>query len=155
MIGTGYCFQHLRKYKHLRIGTSTLAGAGKGLFAYDKAKGVNDIVFKEGEEIIPYDGELIDEEELDNRYTEHYTAPYGIEISKIKDLYEDGALHRGVGSLVNHANMSKADVRFSITKKDRVVLRATKAIRNNQELFVNYGREYRFSEPTSNTTKFV
>ena len=80
-----------------------------------------------------------------------YTAPYGIQISKRQN--EDGALHRGIGSLVNHPpHNGRSNARFSVSKQ-RIVLVATKNIRNNQEIFVNYGRDYRFNELATHKTK--
>ena len=46
--------------------------------------------------------------------------------------YIDSACVRGVGSLINHAN-----ARFSLGR-DRVVVRATKIIRQGQEILINY-----------------
>ena len=148
VIGTRWCYSHLLKFKHLRIKKSTLPNGGMGLYCVD-CSSENDIVFRAGDKIISYDGELIDKEELEDRYGEH-TAPYGIQINKNK--FEDGALHRGVGTLVNHKSHSLSNARFGVSR-NRIVLIATKNIRSNTEIFVCYGREYRFNEPTTYKTK--
>ena len=99
-IGTGWCYSHLLSEKHLRILPSTIPHAGKGLFAMDKTKGPNEIVFRAGTRLIEYDGELVDSATLEERYGDE-TAPYGIYVNK--DRFEDGAIHRGVGTLVNQS----------------------------------------------------
>jgi SET domain-containing protein len=148
-IGTRWCFQHLAT-KKLRIQTSRLPHAGKGLFAVDKDLAVGETVFRRGDAIIAYDGDLVTREEIDARYGD-YTAPYGIEISRTR--FEDGALHRGVGTLANHpAAPYRSNAQFSV-KQRRVVLVATRTIRNHDEIFVNYGRNYRFNEPTTFRTR--
>lgn len=59
-IGLDYCFSHLLSDKHLKIMTSTILGAGKGLFAVNKKALENVIIFKPNDLIIDYNG--------DNRY---------------------------------------------------------------------------------------
>jgi SET domain-containing protein len=115
-----------------------------------KNSGENDIVFRNGDVIIEYGGEVVSDDTLDDRYGD-YTAPYAL---KQGSHIEDGACKRGVGSLANHASQSRANARFSFsrsTNKFRLV--ATKNIRNNKEIFCFYGRDYRFNEPTSHITK--
>ena len=149
-IGTGWCYTHLQSEKHLQIKPSTIPHGGKGLFASDKTKGANDIVFRAGTRLIEYDGELVDRETLQHRYGDE-TAPYGIHIRQ--DRFEDGALHRGVGTLVNQSpRATMTNARFGIGR-NRIVLFTTKNIRNGQEIFVRYGNEYRFDEDTHYTTK--
>ena len=149
-IGTGWCGTHLLNEKHLKIQPSTIPNAGKGLYACDKSKAPNEIVFKAGTRLIEYDGELVDSATLEDRYGDE-TAPYGIHINK--NRFEDGALHRGVGTLVNQSpTASKTNARFGVSR-NRIVLFTTKNIRNGQEVFVRYGSEYRFDEDTQYTTR--
>ncbi len=149
-IGTGWCGTHLLNEKHLKIQPSTIPNAGKGLYAMDKSKVLNEIVFKAGTRLIEYDGELVDSATLEERYGDE-TAPYGIHINR--DRFEDGALHRGVGTLVNQSpRAAMTNARFGVSK-NRIVLFTTKNIRNGQEVFVRYGNEYRFDENTQYNTK--
>ena len=148
-IGTRWCFQHLVSVKHLHVHDSTIHGAGKGLFAKDPKQDPDAILFNKGDKIIAYDGELINDATLKERYGA-FTAPYGIQISQ--DRFEDGALHRGIGSLTNHRPTAQCNARFSVSHQ-RIVLVATKRIRNDREILVNYGRSYRFNEPTAFTTR--
>lgn len=148
-IGTPYCWTHLLHHKHLRIKPSVVQGAGNGLFAVSPALGNNDIVFKRGDVIIQYDGEVITNKELQRRYGD-FTAPYGLSQG---NYIEDGACRRGVGSLANHVSSRSANARYSFstsTKKFRLV--ATKNIRNNTEVLCDYGGDYHFNEPTQHKT---
>ena len=148
VIGVPLCWQHLKSQKHLRVKESTIAGAGRGLFAQDSGSGDNDIVFRKDDVIVAYSGDVIDNAELERRYGE-YTAPYGIMLSRQSDKYEDAACRRGVGSLVNHSP-ANANVKLSVVARNGrhyAQLKATRPIRNGRELFTNYGRDYRFQEP--------
>ena len=149
-IGSGWCHIHLLNEKHLKIQTSTIPNAGKGLFVMSKVVAENAIVFKVGSKIIEYDGELVDADTLQERYGDE-TAPYGIHINR--DRFEDGAIHRGVGTLVNQSpRTAMTNARFGVSR-NRIVLFATKNIRNGQEIYVRYGSEYRFDENTQYATK--
>lgn len=169
-IGIKYCWMHLLSMKKLRIKESTIPNSGKGLFAIDKTKGPRAIIFKgprrgtdNGETIIEYDGEIINDDELVRRYGE-YTGPYATRGGP--DINEDGACKRGVGNLANHKTGAQANAKFKHKLNgrggtfDHFELVATKPIRNDDEIFINYfgrGRrgEYRFDEPITYKTKPV
>ena len=145
-IGTPFCWIHLQYIKKLKIKPWTIPNGGRGLFVVDKSAGNNDIIFKKGHTIITYGGELLNSRQLNNRYSK-YTAPYAYKIDK--DNYRDGALKRGIGSLSN-TNSSRNNARLSAnTKLKTATLKATKNIRNGNEIFVSYGRQYKFDEPIS------
>lgn len=191
-IGLPYCYQHLKLMK-LRIGTSKIRNAGKGLFAYlpSKKKQSNrktqrnripspveripipvdnnvtrrrsnrleakriiteqiqlenqeDIVFNENDEICEYTGEMINNAELTKRYG-RYTAPYAMQVASIQEeeggLFEDGAIRRGIGTIINHSKKDKnADFVIQVIngRNTYIKLVATKAIRNGQEIYVDY-----------------
>ena len=150
-IGTPYCHTHLLHIKHLKVKESTIPNAGKGVFAIDLKKGNNEIVFKKNETIAPYMGELLTNEDLQNRYDD-YTAPYGIYVSKNQN--RDAACDRGLGSLINHKPSAQSNVKFSVNPQNKTVsIKAKRNIRNGEELFANYGNEYNFDENTTYTTK--
>ena len=152
VVGLPCCASHLPVKFHVKVKDSLLKGAGKGLFAYDSKKDPNAVIFTgeqhrrraiiKGDKIVPYHGEILSKAQLDARY-HNETAPYGIYISK--NRFEDGALERGVGTLVNHKPKAQSNAEF-IVSNNRVWLRATKTIRNGEELYVNYGNSYRFNE---------
>ena len=150
VIGLPYCWIHLLKLYNLRIKESNIPKLGMGLFAMNKKADNNAIIFKKGDTIIEYKGELIDEKELNKRYGDN-TAPYGIQVKK--DVYIDAACERGAGSLANHSKRNNAE--FRILRKGRVnigvKLVAVKNIKNNKEIFVDYGDEYEFDEGEHST----
>lgn len=158
VIGLPFCWSHLLSEKHLRIKNSLIPYAGKGLFVEDKTKPEGEIVFRKGDKIIDYVGEIVTMQELDNRYGKDNTAPYGIEISKNANRYEDAACRRGAGSLINQGT-SSGDTRYNCElvtggkKKDKIIVKAIFNIRNGRELYTNYGREYGFDEDTRYLTK--
>jgi hypothetical protein len=153
-LATPYCFTHMPEYLHLKVKQSTIANAGKGLFAFDKNKGNNEIIFKKGDLICKYGGEFISHEELDDRYGD-YTAPYGMHLTN--QTVQDCACKRDVGSLANSANLKKnnnAEFYVSTAPIREVKLRAIKNIYNNQEILINYGNDYIMHEQGAyHTTK--
>jgi hypothetical protein len=150
LIGLKECWMHLEKNRTLKIRESghlqNLGHTGKGLYAYHR--NTNRVVlFKKGETICKYNGERINTRELRKRYG-RYTAPYGI---KVGNKYEDAALQRGVGSLVNHAIRG---TNCSLVHDDdaNVLLEADTDIKNGDELLTSYGKKYRFDEPVQTST---
>ena len=149
VIGQTYCHVHRKSILKLQIKKSNIVNGGKGLFAIGK-----DIVFKPGQRICLYNGELINVEELLRRYGDD-TAPYGIQLHNKNGeaVYEDGAIERGVGTLANHSkNKSKINARLSISKENRAQLIAIKNIRFGQEILVDYGPDYKFDKDVCSST---
>ena len=149
VIGIPLCWIHsLQEYK-VKVRESNIPNAGLGLFVDDKDSDDNEIVFKNGELICLYNGEIINQHKLNERYS-RFTAPYAIELHK--KVFEDGAIERGIGSLINHTTRAKANVRFSISRENKCNIVAIKNIRNNQELLINYGSSYKFNEEVQTST---
>lgn len=162
-IGIPLCWMHAQVVYKLRVKDSRIHG--KGVFAHDpKSKKDNlKIVFKKGQVILEYLGEILDQNELERRYSSG-TAPYTL---KVKDsVFVDAACERSISSIINHSTSKFANVEFSyrLDKSRRsvsnrsgrvMVIVAKKNIRNNQELLVNYGSDYVFDEPgTFHQTKY-
>jgi len=154
VMGLPLCHTHLLSQRHLKIKVSTIPYAGKGLFALDKSEPMNAVIFRKGEKIIDYIGEHIDLQELNHRYDE-YTAPYAVGINR--NTFIDPACERGVGAFAN-TKLRKNDnnATFSTNPRNRTAsIKATKNIRNGEEIFVYYGNEYNLNEDTSHKTKYV
>lgn len=134
VIGTPRCWVHLLKDNKVRIKQSQF---GKGLFAMDIDKGPNEVVFKKNHTIVQYTGEIINRDELERRYG-MYTAPYAVQ--QDADTFIDSACSRGVGSLINHQPEARANCRFSYGRNNNIQVKATKNIRNGQELYLNYNK---------------
>ena len=143
IIGYEYCYTHLEKEKELKIKDSTIPQADKGLYAFNHTKPANEILFRRDQTITDYNGQHINEAQLNQRYGE-YTAPYTVRINQ--NYYVDSALKRSVGSLANTSNNNNARLSTNTVNKT-IKLKATKPIRNNQEIFVSYGRAYQLNEP--------
>ena len=144
-IGFDLCWRHLQTDRHLKIKPSNIPHAGKGLFAYNGTDN-NEVVFNgnqsRGDRIIAYNAEVISNEETIRRYGD-YTAPYGAYIGK--NQTEDASCLRSAGSLANHQTRSRANGKFYVYH-GRFYLRATKNIRNGDEITVDYGEDYMLNE---------
>jgi len=149
-IGMSICWIHLLSECNLRIKTSVIPNCGMGLFALRKKVIDDSPIFTKNQKICNYGSQIINETDLQGRYGNR-TAPYALSISN--DRYEDGAVERGIGSLINH-NPRKANCKFVIGNNSKGYIRATKKIFHNEELYLNYrprgtrkkGR-YEFNEP--------
>ena len=152
VMGLPYCWNHLLLNKHLRVQKSTIPNGGKGLFVINKKINNNTILFRKGDRIIEYSGEIIDDEELDRRYKDE-AAPYTLEVEP--DINIDCACARSAGGIAN-TKPSHNNAVFRLDEQSRqhkVYLVATKNIRNNSEVFVSYGRTYRMHGNFSHNTK--
>jgi hypothetical protein len=164
-IGLDLCWIHLETIKNLKIQDSKYLrslrprnkGKGQGLYAFTRKKKKTQQIFKKKDVICNYNGEFIDKDELDRRYGEH-TGPYGITISTSGGLYEDAAIERGVGAMINHSNSTRR-INCHLVKRrdrtlgrDRVSIVATKNINNGSELITTYGDNYRFDENVQTST---
>jgi hypothetical protein len=141
VIGSPYCYTHLLYKHHLRIKKSTIPDAGMGLFAIDPMDSEHKIIFKRNDTIALYKGEIIDKDELINRYS-NKTPPYAIGINK--NRFEDGASVRGVGSIANTKaghNNATISVHNGYAK-----IKATKNIYNEDEIFLSYGKSHKLNE---------
>ena len=127
-----YCWVHRAQLQGARIKPSTVAGAGKGLFATRD--------FAPGELIARYTGDLID--------TRSGAAPDGFDGSHyVLELSERVAIdaartNTADGRMVNDARGSgqRNNCRFSVNQQTKsAVLRATRRIRTGQEFLVAYG----------------
>ena len=143
VIGCGLCWSHLLSERHLRIQQSTIPHAGKGLFAQDRTAPAHRVIFHAGATICDYNGQVINLAQLNARYGLR-TAPYGMRINA--NRFEDGGLHRGIGSIANqnppHQVPNARYTLYHIVGVTRCRLSAIIPIRNNQEIFIDYGGAY-------------
>jgi hypothetical protein len=126
---------------------STLQNGGNGLFAMNPKEPANSIIFKKGETIIEYGGELLDDEELDERYGEDNTAPYAVNTKE--DTNRDCACERSAGSSAS-TSAGHNNAKFALNRtRTEAKLVASKNIKNGEEIFVAHGRSYRLKEPNT------
>lgn len=148
-IGISVCWIHLLSEYKLRIKDSP--GLGKGLFA-DNNLGIenNDIVFKVNDIICEYEGEVLTEAEVINRYG-NLNGPYVMKTSP--HMYKDCALHRCVAGLINHKGHSTANSKFISNQGNVIKIRAKKIIRNGQEIKADYGYNNFHNNTSTNSRK--
>ena len=127
-IGINQCFQHM---SDLKIKPSLIDDAGKGLFAYNRRRPNDAILFKPNDKIVDYLGDKINHNELKHRYGND-TAPYALKINN--NLYIDPATYRGIGSLSNRpTHHHQSNARFSVnTTTHKASLKATKNISSHR-----------------------
>jgi hypothetical protein len=152
-IGLNKCWRHLERDNKVKVKPSLIHGAGKGVFVIDKTQPDNAIIFRADDNICQYLGQIINRDTLIARY-DYKTAPYGIQLKE--DEYMDGALKRGIGTLLNHRN--NPNCRFSVNFRatpNTVNIKAMRNIKNGEELYANYGTRYHFNEDdVEYTTKY-
>lgn len=160
-IGLPLCYQHGQEYLHVRAGQTSLKKNHQrltfaGLFACDPKRNGTAVIFKANDLIVPYIGEFVTQEELDERYGEgdDTVAPYGLNVGQGDNAFlEDSALRRSFGSLVNTilaahnafnwaatGNQNQPNAKIDTIRIDGsfeiAVIRATRNIINSQEVFV-------------------
>jgi SET domain-containing protein len=147
-IGLPYCWRHMRSVLHLRVAKSQIPEAGNGVYAYHPDPKVRR-VFRKNQPITTYDGELLNQEEVDRRYTnsEEVTSPYTYAIGTTEN-YIDAACTRGVGGMFNFKPYTgKRNPNNVYAKKvqnqNKVMLYANRDILNGEEMFLDYGRAYK------------
>lgn len=92
----------------------------------------------------------MDYEEVVERYGEENTALYTVKTKE--ETNRDCACERSAGSNAN-TNPRHNNARFALNRtRTEAKLVASNNIRNGEEIFLAYGRSYRFNENTSHST---
>lgn len=156
-----YCRKHLLEILHLDVKTSTIKGAGNGLFAYSNTKfneNDNQIVFKENQFIYSFHGELLSMSELKHRYQanldtssskDQWFTPYAACLDATNVV--DSIVIRGVMSMANDPRDTNKVNTYEVvgTEDGKRVIKvyASRNIRDNDEIFINYGKPFWWSFP--------
>ena len=130
---TNLCWIHLGKNLNLRIKTSNIPNAGKGLFAYKKP-------IRKNSKIANYTGRKLTGSQVINKYGDGL-AKYAIcDKGKCVDSNEttdDAARY------ANDARSSRFKNNSFLTGKNyNFFLKSGKNIKPHQEIFTDYGKEY-------------
>lgn len=101
-----FCSEHSKSVYNLVVKKSNIKGAGFGLFAHaeeDESKNNRVPVFRKGDLIATYTGDVLTAAQFDQRYSKSKssTAPYAIETGSGKRVI-DSACNRGIASYANH-----------------------------------------------------
>jgi SET domain-containing protein len=140
VIGLPYCHVHSKQHLHLRVQESEIPGAGKGVFAFSRTGAGR--VFDRQQFICEYLGEVLDGQEMDDRYgAGDAVAPYAIQVSA--NRYIDGACRRGIAGVINHS--TQPNVEF-YSYRGTIRMRALRNINHGTELKVNYGGQYELQD---------
>jgi hypothetical protein len=129
-----------------------------GLFACDESKTPRATVFAPKQFIVPYVGEVLTKDELEERYHGDEVGPYAVELGRTaRDTsFLDAALVRGAASM---SNMCVAELAFKdedgtpMCKNNARIaprrgadwfsfLQATDFIKNHDEIYTDYGAAY-------------
>jgi hypothetical protein len=143
--GLFLCWQHTTKIYKVRINKSKIPVPGGGIDGlYACAP------FIKGQQIIPYFGEKLTQQELDSRFPGDATAPYAMTASNVRrqgsnsfpnKKYIDSACFQAMGSMANRGTGPyKTNAHFKQTAHFFTVLRATKGIQAGKEVYASYGR---------------
>jgi hypothetical protein len=130
-----FCWGHLAMYGGLRIKDSTIADAGKGLYANRD--------FAKGEVVAHYTGDIVPES-YDDVDTGSHQSRYLLSLTR-STLIDAARTNTAPGRMVNDPRGSgkKQNVSFCCDQRNKTVtLKATRAIKKGAELLVSYGRAY-------------
>ena len=143
------CWLHLMRKKHLRIKQSNIASAGNGLFAVDRTKKPNAIIFRKGSLIVEYYGRIVNTNTLNKNYPGNFDAPYTI-CDDVAGCVDAGCA-RGVAAMANH---SKKQYNAKVIAHGTLLyLKAAKNIRNGEEIMFNYQDQYWDGPATQHYTR--
>ena len=132
------CWIHTKSKKHLQVKPST-TGHGMGLFAVKSTKTDNKTIFKKGDKITEYTGDIIQGDVVPNRNTSYMfsvTSKYHIDGRKTNS---------GPGRYANDCRKTNkaCNAKFSAnTSKRTGIIKSKKTIKNGEEILVPYGRDY-------------
>lgn len=150
-IGLPFCSIHLQSALWLKSKKSTIPNAGNGIFAWNPDMGKRDEpLFNKGDHVWDYEGEIVSRKEEYERYGAN-TAPYSVDLGYGSSI--DGSCYRGLINLINH-DRNRKNVEMNLYDGG-VEVRATKKIYHGDELFVDYGKAYRFTDKTQHSTKSI
>jgi hypothetical protein len=129
-----YCFQHTKSILNLVVKKSNIPKANKGLFTT--------IDVKKGQNIVPYTGEILNQNQLDSRYG-NGQADYTFKVNN-NDRYIDArSTKSSIGRYAN-TNPGHNNASFSIDNRNQKVnIKASKNIKKDGEVYVAYGRNYK------------
>lgn len=142
-LGIPECWQHTGQKRHLWIRTSTMPGAGLGLFYSDRSQPVNSFVTDIEQPLCRYEGRLTNQDDLMSTYGANGLGPYVCQVRRGDDdtVSIDAACWRSLASMINHSDSPNCHI---TADSEGVVVRTLRRIRNGEELFVRYSNERLF-----------
>ncbi|KAI9205984.1 uncharacterized protein BJ171DRAFT_498322 [Polychytrium aggregatum] len=143
-LGVPFCDKHLALIQHLRIQGSD--PSRMRLFAIRPPPEISGFidrfdfdsgpVFEQGQVIIQFEGEVINHDQMVQRYGETLVGPYTVQASDSGDRFIDAACQRGVAAIARTtAQEERANAELG-HGSEGAVLRATRPIMNKEEIVV-------------------
>lgn len=145
------CPAHLAREYKVRVGPSRIPGAGLGLFAHDPGAEAGERVFGRGERVIPYEGETASvRTERQAIARDPGRRVYALDYSAGRRAYTVDGSDPLRSSAARYANDAKAPGTPKGVRNNadfRILdgapwLCASRAIRNGEEILVEYGSGY-------------
>lgn len=141
IMGFPTCYAHTISHLKLLVKASEHAGHdGKGVFAHNVVA-ERGRVFQQGDVITNLMGEVKSDAQMLRRYGSLDNVPYGILL--LRDFWVDGACLRSLGTMINHAPASRANVGIRLVLQDnergvKVEVVALHDINHGTELLMNW-----------------
>ena len=111
---------------------------GDGVFVHETGSDKEKVIFKKNDIILEYKGEKLKSKEVESLYKDNY-APYLMYIGRNK--YLDSACKRSLASMVNMGTKKENNCFFHGIKNS-IYIKASKDIKNFEELLCDYGEYY-------------
>ena len=127
-IGLPYCDTHL--ISKLNVTIKEVKGKGKGVFAINNKKTIDNVVFPKNSTVLPFHGDYFDNLNPYGKSTGPYCAKIKQFNQKNEHKYIDAAFYRHISSLVNCSDKyNKANVTLEVVG-DKIFFKACKDINN-------------------------
>lgn len=140
-----YCWQHEKALRGLRIKTSEIPGAGKGVFTT--------MPIPKGAIICKYTGDIVQEDDPD------YSNPYALQIKERPPTFIDASKTNepGEGRWVNDGrDVMPNNAELVYVSRDKMgYVKALRDIRPGEEILVDYGEDYPWPDESSKRTEVV
>jgi len=145
-----FCNECYPNYYYVQVRKSTIPGAGFGLFCNEAGVKEGDVVFKEGNFIAPYFGEILTKKQFDKRYEGSVSCVYTM---MEDEVYYDSCLYRGATAYSNDSSISGIEPNAYFDKfEDIIGIVASRDIVQGEELFTTYGDDYWTSQKSEYKT---
>jgi SET domain-containing protein len=133
------------------------------LFARKAKDTGSKIIFRKGEVVADYIGEVTTQQDIDRKYGTA-TAPYSMATDvtgQRGEIVVDAACKRGYAAYINHADGESANSQFNVhdfrdgIRYPLLWVEARRDIHHGEEIFASYGQEYKLDEKSTVSTRVL
>ena len=141
------CWMHTLADENLRVKQSHIKEAGKGLYAQkgfrlNKSNKSNEVVFKKGATIGPYTGKILSAEQVKRLLKSKRTYILQENPNRFIDAVKTNSGATRYANDCRASNKAKGQCKGNNAKFSNAKVKATKNIKNSEEIFVSYGADY-------------